>query len=119
MKPLGHFRQHTEFLAQFQHQWLVNFLDCPARENRGRKVILVSIGSASAIGSAVVNRNLSMERSEAPLPVIDHFLLIFRTGSTRCPPSPTCTRRNTLRRRWRSQSVRMIAAYDVAQLAGK
>jgi hypothetical protein len=38
-------------------------------------VILVSVGSASAVGPAAVNRRLSIERSQAPLPTISQYLV--------------------------------------------
>ncbi|MBL8529945.1 MAG: hypothetical protein JNL68_19905, partial [Burkholderiales bacterium] len=50
------FAEGSATLDQFQYQRLVNFLDYLQRESRGRKVILVSIGSASAVGPVSVNQ---------------------------------------------------------------
>ena len=96
------FAEGSAHLDQFQYERLVSFLDYLARESRGRNVILVSIGSASAVGPAAVNLRLSMGRSEAPLPVIDRTWWTSRTSSTRSPRSATCTRRKTRRCRSRS-----------------
>jgi hypothetical protein len=62
-------------MDSFQTQRLVSFLDYLARESRGRTVILVSIGSASAVGNSELNKKLSTERSEAPLPMINQYLV--------------------------------------------
>ena len=59
------FKTGSAELDAFQTQRLVTFLDYLSRESRGRTVILVSIGSASAVGSPQFNRKLSAERSEA------------------------------------------------------
>jgi len=69
------FAEGSATLDQFQYQRLVNFLDYLQRESRGRKVILVSIGSASAVGPVSVNQKLSQERSQAPLPIINQYLV--------------------------------------------
>src|SRR5262252_7575471 len=52
-----------------QYDRLVNFLDYLSRDSRGRKVIFVMIGSASATGNMSINQKLSQERSEAPEPI--------------------------------------------------
>ena len=44
------FKTGSTEIDQFQYQRLVSFLDYLSRDSRGRTVILVSIGSASAIG---------------------------------------------------------------------
>jgi len=58
-----------------QFDRLVNFLDYLSRDSRGRKVIFVMIGSASATGSMSINEKLSRERAEAPQPIIDQYLV--------------------------------------------
>jgi outer membrane protein OmpA-like peptidoglycan-associated protein len=103
---------------QFQYQRLVNFLDYISREAAGRKVILVSIGSASAVGSAAINRKLSVERSEAPLPVIGQYLVniphqMFKVSAVGDMYAPKHASASV---EARYQSVRIIAAYDAAQL---
>jgi outer membrane protein OmpA-like peptidoglycan-associated protein len=62
-------------LNQEQQQRLINFLDYLARENRGRSVIMVSVGSASAVGSPAFNHKLSIERSQAPVAIIEQYLV--------------------------------------------
>ena len=114
------FPEGSASLDQFQYQRLVNFLDYLARESRGRKVILVSIGSASAVGSAAVNERLSAERSQVPLPVINQYLVniphtfykVSALGDMYAPKNAS------LRVDQRYQTVRIVAAYDAAQLAG-
>ena len=49
-----------------QGQRLINFLEYLARSSRGREILFVLIGSASATGSMQVNERLSRERAAAP-----------------------------------------------------
>jgi outer membrane protein OmpA-like peptidoglycan-associated protein len=115
------FAEGSATLDQFQYQRLVSFLDYLARESRGRKVILVSIGSASAVGPAAVNRKLSEERAQAPLPTISQYLVniphqfykVSALGDMYAPKNAS------LQVDKRYQSVRIVAAYDAAQLAGQ
>ena len=112
------FAEGSATLDQFQYQRLVNFLDYLQRESRGRKVILVSIGSASAVGSASVNQKLSMERSQAPLPIISQYLVntphqFFKVSAIGDMYAPKGAPMSVEKR---YQSVRIIAAYDAAQL---
>ena len=58
-----------------QYQRLINFLDYLSRNSRGRKILLVMIGSASATGSMSINEKLSRERSQAPEPIINQYLV--------------------------------------------
>ena len=103
----------------FQTQRLVNFLDYLARESRGRTVVLVSIGSASAVGNAEVNKKLSMERSEAPLPMINQYLVnvphkfykVTGVGDMYAPKNASLQVEN------RYQSARVIAAYSTSDLS--
>jgi outer membrane protein OmpA-like peptidoglycan-associated protein len=112
------FAEGSATLDQFQYQRLVNFLDYLQRESRGRKVILVSIGSASAVGSASVNQKLSVERSQAPLPIVSQYLVniphqFFKVSAIGDMYAPKGAPMSVEKR---YQSVRIIAAYDVAQL---
>jgi outer membrane protein OmpA-like peptidoglycan-associated protein len=114
------FAEGSDRLDQFQYQRLVNFLDYLARESRGRKVILVSIGSASAVGSPAINRKLSQERAQAPLPTIQQYLVntphqIFKVSAIGDMYAP---KNASLQVDQRYQSVRIVAAYDAAQLPG-
>ena len=107
-------------LNQEQQQRLIRFLDYLSRENRGRKVILVSVGSASAVGPASVNRQLSIGRSQAPLPMINQYLVntphdfykVSAVGDMYAPKNVT------LAVDQRYQNVRIIAAYGKPPLAG-
>lgn len=114
------FAEGSAELNQEQQQRLIRFLDYLSRENRGRKVILVSVGSASAVGSAAINRKLSIERSQSPLNTIEQYLVntpyefykVSAVGDMYAPRgAPTDVE-------VRYQNVRIIAAYDKAQLAG-
>jgi outer membrane protein OmpA-like peptidoglycan-associated protein len=106
-------------LDSFQTQRLVNFLDYLARESRGRTVVLVSIGSASAIGNAEFNKKLGTERSEAPLPMINQYLVnvshkfykVTGVGDMYAPKNAS------LQVEDRYQSARVIAAYSMSDLS--
>ncbi len=112
------FKTGSTEIDQFQLQRLVNFLDYLSRDSRGRTVILVSIGSASAIGNPQFNKKLSMERSEAPLPVINQYLVnvphkfykVTGIGDMYAPKNASVQVED------RYQSVRIIAAYSTSNL---
>ncbi len=112
------FKTGSAEIDQFQYQRLVNFLDYLSRESRGRTVILLSIGSASAIGSAQVNKKLSKERADAPLPVIEQYLVnvphkfykVTGIGDMYAP------KHATVQVEHRYQSVRVIAVYDASTI---
>ena len=61
--------------GSLEYNRLVNFLDYLSRESRGRQVLFLLIGSASAVGSPQLNQRLSRERSQAPEPIIDQYLV--------------------------------------------
>src|SRR5262245_781151 len=61
--------------GSLQYTRLVNFLDYLSRESRGRKVLFLLIGSASATGNTQINERLSRERAAAPEPIIDQYLV--------------------------------------------
>lgn len=112
------FAEGSAKLNQEQNQRLIGFLDYIQRSSHGRKVILVSIGSASAVGSAVINARLSSERSAAPLATIDQYLVntphkyfkVTGVGDMYAPKGGSTQVEN------RYQNVEIIAAYDAAQL---
>jgi len=112
------FRIGSDKLDQVQLQRLVGFLDYLSRESHGRTVVLLSIGSASAIGYPKINKRLSMKRSEVPLPVTDECLVnvshkfykVTGIGDAYAPKNAP------QRVAHRYQSVRVIAAYDAASL---
>jgi len=107
-------------LNEEQQQRLIRFLDYIARDSRGRKVILVSVGSASAVGSEAVNRKLSIMRSMAPLSVTEQYLVntphefykVSSVGDMYAPKNASTEVEQ------RYQSVRIVAAYNEAQLSG-
>jgi outer membrane protein OmpA-like peptidoglycan-associated protein len=101
-----------------QQQRLIRFLDYISVKSNGRPVILVSIGSASAIGSAAINHRLSIERSQAPVRTIDKYLVntphrfykVAGVGDMYAPKDASFEVDQ------RYQNVRLIAAYNEAQL---
>jgi outer membrane protein OmpA-like peptidoglycan-associated protein len=113
--PTGsdHIRQGT-----MEYQRLVNFLDYLSRESRGRKLLFLLIGSASATGDRRLNERLSRERAAAPEPVIDQFLVnvphqyfkVYGLGDTYSPKNVPLTQEQ------RYQNVRIIAVYDTNQV---
>jgi outer membrane protein OmpA-like peptidoglycan-associated protein len=113
--PTGtaHLRQGT-----MEYQRLVTFLDYLSRESRGRKVLFLLIGSASATGNRAQNERLSQERSQAPEPIIDQFLVnvphqyfkVYGLGDTYSPKHVPLTQEQ------RYQNVRIIAVFDTDQV---
>jgi hypothetical protein len=97
---------------------LVSYLDYLARESRGRKVFIVSIGSASAIGNAKLNTRLAQRRAECPLPVIGKYLVnipheiykVYGTGDIYSPKNIS------LKQHQKYQYSRIIAYYETDQL---
>jgi len=102
----------------FQYDRLVNFLDFLSRDSRGRKVLFVMIGSASATGNLAVNQRLSRERAEAPEPIINQYLVsvphefykVYGVGDAYSPKN------STLQEDQRYQNVRVIAVYETDQI---
>jgi outer membrane protein OmpA-like peptidoglycan-associated protein len=114
------FAEGSAKLNHEQEQRLIRLLDYLSRESRGRTVILVSIGGASAIGPAAINRKLSMERSQTPLPLIEQYLVntpheFFKVSAVGDMYAPKNAPIDVEKR---YQNVRIIAAYDKAQLSG-
>jgi outer membrane protein OmpA-like peptidoglycan-associated protein len=101
-----------------QYDRLVNFLDYISRDSRGRKVLFIMIGSASATGSLAINEKLSRERSQAPEPIINQYLVnvphqfykVYGLGDLYAPKNVT------LQVDQRYQNVRIIAVYDTNQI---
>jgi outer membrane protein OmpA-like peptidoglycan-associated protein len=101
-----------------QYQRLINFLDYLSRNSRGRKILLVMIGSASATGSMSINQKLSRERSQAPEPIINQYLVnvphqfykVYGLGDLYAPKNVS------LQEDQRYQNVRIIAVYDTNQI---
>jgi outer membrane protein OmpA-like peptidoglycan-associated protein len=104
--------------GSLQYQRLINFVDYLSRNSRGRKILLVMVGSASATGSMSINQKLSRERSEAPEPIIDQYLVndphqffkVYGIGDMYSPKNVS------LQEDQRYQNVRIIAVYDTNQI---
>jgi outer membrane protein OmpA-like peptidoglycan-associated protein len=104
--------------GSLQYQRLINFVDYLSRNNRGRKILFLMIGSASATGSMSVNQKLSQDRSQAPEPIIDQYLVnephqffkVYGLGDMYSPKNVS------LREDQAYQNVRIIAVYDTNQI---
>jgi outer membrane protein OmpA-like peptidoglycan-associated protein len=101
-----------------QGERLIRFLDYISRDSRGREVLFVLIGSASATGSLQTNERLSRERSQAPEPIIDQYLVnvphkyykVYGLGDVLSPKGATLTVDQ------RYQNVRIVAVYQTDQV---
>lgn len=97
---------------------LVNFADYLARESKGRKVLLISIGSASAFGNKKLNEKLSKKRSDVPVDVLDKYLInvphqffkVYGTGDIYSPKNVA------MKEHQRYQHTRVIAFYETEQI---
>jgi len=101
-----------------QYDRLINFVDYLSRMSRGRKILLVMIGSASATGNMSVNQRLSEQRAAAPQPTIDQYLVnvphqffkVHGIGDVYSPKNVNWTQEQ------RYQNVRIIAVYETDQI---
>ncbi len=101
------------------YERLVHFADFLARESRGRKVILLSIGRASAFGNQKVNTALAKKRSEVPLDILDKYLInvphefhkVFGTGDLNSPKDVR------MKEHQRYQHTRIIAVFGKEKAA--
>lgn len=112
------FAEGSASLSQEQQQRLIGFLDYLSRSAHGRKVILVAIGSASAVGNPAFNKKLSVERGQAPVPLINQYLVnlphqVFRVSGVGDMYAP---KNASMQIESRYQNVQIIAAYDSASL---
>ena len=97
-----------------EYERLVRFADYLARESNGRKVFIISIGSASAFGNARLNEQIAKKRSQAPIDIIDHYLVkiphkfykVYGTGDMYSPKDVSMKIHN------RYQHVHLIAFYE-------
>ncbi len=104
-----------------EYNRLVRFADYLARESHGRKVIITSVGSASAFGLEKVNERLGEERAQAPVDIIDHFLVkiphefykVYGTGDIYSP------RNVNMRVHERYQHVHLVALYEERDKEGE
>lgn len=101
-----------------QGERLIRFLDYITRDSRGLEVLFVLIGSASATGSMQANERPSRERSQAPEPIIDQYVVnvphkyfkVYGLGDIYSPRGATLTVDQ------RYQNVRIIAVYQTDQV---
>ncbi len=99
----------------FQYHRLVRYLDSLERNNQGRKLVFVIMGSASATGEENHNLVLSKARAQAPIPIIDHYLInvphsfhkVYGVGETDSPKNVD----ETVNKRY--QFVKIMALYEV------
>lgn len=101
-----------------QYDRLVNFLDYLSRQSRGRKILFVMIGRASAIGNMEINQRLSTERADAPKPIVNQYLVnvpheFYRIAGVGDAYSPKDV---SLSVDQRYQNVRIIAVYETDQV---
>lgn len=97
---------------------LVNFADYLSQESKGRKVLFITIGSASAVGNKQTNERLASKRAEAPAEALDKYLVniphsYFKTYGTGDLYSPKGVNKKDHER---YQHVRIIAVYETDQL---
>jgi len=99
---------------------LVRFADFLSREARGRKILLVSIGSASAFGDQKFNMRLAEKRAAAPIDAMEKYLVniphefhqVYGTGDLYSPKNVK------MKEHERYQHARVIAVFDTGQLPG-
>ncbi|MDI6890798.1 MAG: hypothetical protein QMC83_07675 [Thermodesulfovibrionales bacterium] len=101
-----------------EYKRLVNFADFLSRESKGRKILLISIGSASAFGDKKLNQKLAKNRSESPMEIIDKYLVnipheffkVYGTGDVYSPKNVK------MKEHQRYQHARIIAFYETDQI---
>src|SRR5947208_2402921 len=113
------FAEGSSTLNGEQSQRLIGFLDYISRDAHGRKVILVTVGSASSVGNPAFNKKLSVERGQAAVPVINQYLVniphqIFKISGVGEMYAP---KRASAQVDARYQSDQIMAAYVKAALA--
>jgi formylglycine-generating enzyme required for sulfatase activity/outer membrane protein OmpA-like peptidoglycan-associated protein len=97
-----------------QYTRLIRYLDSLERNNRGRKLVFVIMGSASSTGEENHNLVLSKARAQAAIPIIDHYLInvphtfhkVYGTGETDSPKNVG----EDINKRY--QFVRIMALYE-------
>ncbi len=101
-----------------EYQRLVNFLDYLARESKGRKILFISIGSASAFGNKKINEKLAKKRAEAPIEIIKKYLInipyeIFKVYGIGDLYSP---KNISIQDHQKYQHTRLIAVYETQDI---
>ena len=100
-----------------QERRLVDFADWLGRESRGRKIMFVAVGSASATGPQELNVRLAKQRAEALLGVVDQYLVnvpheyvkLYGTGDAYSPKGAGAGEHE------RYQHARLIAFFEKGQ----
>ena len=105
--------------SALDYERLVHFADFLARESRGRKVILLSIGRASAFGDTKVNAALAKKRAEVPLDILAKYLIntpheFHKVASTGDLNSPKDVK---MKEHQRYQHTRVIAVFGKEKAA--
>jgi hypothetical protein len=104
--------------GSLEYERLVNFIDSLSHGSKGRKILFISIGSASAFGSNNLNEKLAKKRSETPKDVIDKYLVnipheffkVYGIGDINSP------RNVSMKEHQKYQSTRIIAFYETDQI---
>ncbi len=104
--------------GSLEYQRLVNFADFLSKESHGRKIIFVSVGSASAFGPKQINEDLAKRRAESPLKVLEQYLVnipheFFKVYGTGDEYSPKDVAMDVHQR---YQHSRVIAVYESSQI---
>jgi formylglycine-generating enzyme required for sulfatase activity len=97
-----------------QYHRLIRYLDSLERNNRGRKLVFVIMGSASTTGEKNHNLVLSKARADAPVPIIEHYLInvphsihkVYGTGDANSPQNVP----DDINKRY--QFVRIMALFE-------
>jgi hypothetical protein len=97
-----------------EYERLIRFTDFLARESKGRKIIFISLGSASAYGPPKVNLKLARTRADFPKAVIDKYLVnslheyykVYGTGDLYSP------KKVSKKEHERYQHARIIALFE-------
>jgi hypothetical protein len=113
--PIGESKLSEKSL---EYKRLVDFVDFLARESKGRKVLFISIGSASAVGKKALNMKLAQARAESPRPIIDKYLIniphdqyrVYSIGDLYSPKNVSKNERD------RYQHTRLIAVFETVQI---
>jgi hypothetical protein len=104
--------------GSLEYERLVNFIDFLSQGSRGRKILFISIGSASAFGNKNLNEKLARKRSETPKDVIDKYLInvphdffkVYGVGDMYSPKNVS------MKEHQKYQSTRIIAFYETDQI---
>lgn len=104
--------------GSLEYERMVNFIDFVSRGSKGRKILFISMGSASAFGSKSLNEELARKRSESPKEIIDKYLVnipheFFRVYGVGDMYSP---KNVSMKEHEKYQSTRIIAFYETDQI---